>query len=93
MGERVDTRGYVDMRTRLGTDQNSKEKHVRFLLMEVNTSYNMLLGRSCLNAFGAIISSPHLPMKYPSSRGTICIGRADQRTMWKCYVVGLKLYP
>lgn len=43
--ERVDTEGYVDLRTRLGAEQENKEKRVRYLLVEANTSYNVLLGR------------------------------------------------
>lgn len=54
-GERVDTRGYVDLRTSLGTDINAKEIKVRFLLVDANTSYNVLLGRPFLNAFRAIV--------------------------------------
>ncbi|XP_017423577.1 uncharacterized protein LOC108332784 [Vigna angularis] len=57
-GETVDTRGYVDLRTRLGIGRSSEEKRVRYLLVEANTSYNVLLGRPCLNAFGAIVSTP-----------------------------------
>lgn len=57
-GERVGTRGYFDLRTRLGTKQESKELRVRFILVEANTPYNALLGRPCLNAFRAIVSTP-----------------------------------
>ncbi|XP_014511822.1 uncharacterized protein LOC106770532 [Vigna radiata var. radiata] len=57
-GERVDTRGYLDLRIRLGTSRSSEERKVRFLLVEANTSYNALLGRPCLNTFGAIVSTP-----------------------------------
>ncbi|XP_014517467.1 uncharacterized protein LOC106774959 [Vigna radiata var. radiata] len=78
-GERVDTRGYLDLRTRLGTGGKAKELRVRFLLVEANTSYNALLGRPCLNAFGAIVSTPHLVMKFPSESGAICTIRADQK--------------
>ncbi|XP_047174666.1 uncharacterized protein LOC124842265 [Vigna umbellata] len=91
-GERVDTRGYVELRTRLGTGHSSEEKRVRYLLVEANTSYNVLLVRPCLNAFGAIISTPHLTMKYPSEKGTICTVRADQKTARECYAAGLKLH-
>ncbi|XP_017416505.1 uncharacterized protein LOC108327297 [Vigna angularis] len=91
-GERVDTRGYVELRKRLGTGRSSEEKRVWYLLVEANTSYNVLLGRSCLNAFGAIVSTPHLTVKYPSEKGTICIVRADQKTARECYAAGLKLY-
>lgn len=44
IGERVDTRGYLDLRTRLGTGREAKELRIRFLLVEANTSYNVLLG-------------------------------------------------
>ncbi|XP_014500142.1 uncharacterized protein LOC106761138 [Vigna radiata var. radiata] len=76
-GERVDTKGYLDLWTRLGTGREGEEKRVRYLLVDANTSYNVLLGRPCLNSFGAIVSTPHLAMKYPTSRGTICTICAD----------------
>ncbi|XP_047171487.1 uncharacterized protein LOC124839644 [Vigna umbellata] len=77
-GERVDTRGYLDLRTRLGTSRDAPKLRVRFLHVEANTSCNALLGRPCLKAFGAIVSTPHLAMKFPTERGTICTVRADQ---------------
>ncbi|XP_017426213.1 uncharacterized protein LOC108334788 [Vigna angularis] len=92
-GERVDTRGYLDLRTRLGTSREAPELRIRFLLVEANTSYNALLGRPCLNAFGAIVSTPHLAMKFPTEHGDICTVRADQRTARQCYVAGLKVTP
>ncbi|XP_017428574.1 uncharacterized protein LOC108336614 [Vigna angularis] len=92
-GERVDTRGYLDLRTRLRMGLEAPELRVRFLLVEANTSYNALLGRPCLNAFGAIVSTPHLAMKFPTESGTICTVRADQRTARQCYVAGLKVTP
>ncbi|XP_017405964.1 uncharacterized protein LOC108319367 [Vigna angularis] len=72
-GERVDTRGYVDLRMCLGTEKKAKELKIRFLLVEANTSYNVLLGRPCLNAFEAIVSTPHLTLKYPPDNGKICV--------------------
>lgn len=71
-GERVDARGYVDLRTSLGADRGAKEMRVKFLLVKANTSYNVLLRRPCLNAFRAIVSTPHLTLKYPTDRGAIC---------------------
>ncbi|XP_014492389.1 uncharacterized protein LOC106754837 [Vigna radiata var. radiata] len=92
-GERVDTRGYIDLRTHLGSEDGGKELRVRFLLVEANTSYNALLGRPCLNAFGVIVSTPHLAMKFPTDKGNICTVRADERTARQCYVAGLKVTP
>ncbi|XP_014523041.1 uncharacterized protein LOC106779453 [Vigna radiata var. radiata] len=93
VGERVDTRGYLDLRTRLGMQDDAKELRVRFLLVEANTSYNAFVGRPCLNAFGAIVSTPHLTMKFPSDKGTICIIKVDQKTARQCYVACLKVTP
>lgn len=76
-GERVETRGDVDLRASLGVDKNAKELKVRFLLVDAETSYNVLLGRPCLNAFGAIVSTPHLALKYPSDDGEVHTVRAD----------------
>lgn len=78
-GEWVGTRGYVDLRMLLGAERGAKELKVRFLLVEANTSYKVLICRPSLNSFGPIISTPHLTMKYPSDRGTIYMVWADQR--------------
>lgn len=42
-GEGVDTRGYLDLRTQLGTSKEAKDLRIMFLLLEANTSYNALL--------------------------------------------------
>ncbi|XP_022632814.1 uncharacterized protein LOC111240956 [Vigna radiata var. radiata] len=57
-GERVDTKGYLDLWTRIGAGRETDEKKVRYLLVDANTSYNVLIGRPCLNSFGATISTP-----------------------------------
>jgi len=92
-GERVDTRGYLDLRTRIGSRRDGREVRVRFLFVEANTTYNVLLGRPCLNAFGVIVSTLHLAMKFPSDKGTICTVHADQYIARQCYVAGLKIAP
>lgn len=89
----MDTRGFVNLRMSLGTEKRAKELRVRFLLVEAETSYNVLLGRPCLNAFGAIVSTPHLTLKYPSDDGRIWMVRADQKVARECYAAGLKVKP
>lgn len=46
--ERVDTRGCVDLRTSFGTDKGAKEIRIRYLLVEANTPYNVLIGKPCV---------------------------------------------
>jgi len=60
-------------------------------LIEANTSYNVLLGRPCLNAFGAILFTLHLAMKFPSNKGTIYTVHADQQIARQCYAIELKI--
>jgi len=62
-------------------------------LVEANTSYNVLLGRPCLNAFEAIVSTFHLAMKFSFDKGTICTMHADQQIARQCYATGLKVVP
>ncbi|XP_014503340.1 uncharacterized protein LOC106763689 [Vigna radiata var. radiata] len=86
-------KGYVDLRTSLGTDKKAREIKVCFFLVEVETSYNVLLGRPCLNVFGAIVSTPHLTLKYPTDDGVVHTVRADQKMARECYAGGLKVKP
>jgi len=77
-GERVDTHDYLDLRTRIGSRRDGREVRIRYILVEANTSYNILLGRPCLNAFGAIVSTFHLTMRFWSDKGTICTVHVNQ---------------
>jgi len=91
-GERVDTKGYVDLDTRFWKPgRGQKTISVRYIVVDVNISYNALLGRPSLNKLGAIVSTPHLAMKFPSDRGTVATVYANQKTARECYVASLKL--
>ncbi|XP_014496173.1 uncharacterized protein LOC106757853 [Vigna radiata var. radiata] len=43
-GERVDTRGYIELKVSLGLEKDAKELQIRFLLVDADTSYNALFG-------------------------------------------------
>ena len=91
-GERVETRGYVDLYTKLGSERTLfRTIKIRYLIVDANTSYNVLLERPSLNALGAIVSTPHLAMKFPSSTGNIVTIHVDQKTARECYVASLKV--
>ena len=66
-GEQVDTDGYIDLHTKFREPgQGQKTIYVRYVVVDVNTSYNALLGHPSLNKLGAIVSTPHLVMKFQS---------------------------
>ena len=70
-GERVDTKGYIDLVTTFGRGKASKKIKIRSLVVDARTSYNALLGRSSLNKLRAIVSTSHLAMKFPTEKGEI----------------------
>ncbi|XP_068475223.1 uncharacterized protein [Phaseolus vulgaris] len=92
-GERVDTKGFIDLYTTFGDDYLSKTINIRYLLVNANTSYNILLGRPSINKLKAIVSTPHLAMKFPSVNGDIATVHVDQKTARECYVASLKVEP
>ena len=92
-GERVDTRGFIDLFTTFGDDYLSKTINIRYLLVNANTSYNILLDRPSINRLKAIVSTPHLAMKFPSVNGDIATVHVDQKIARECYVASLKVEP
>ncbi|XP_068479118.1 uncharacterized protein [Phaseolus vulgaris] len=90
-GEKVDTKGYIDLPTTFGRGNATKTITIRYLVVDTRTSYNALLGRSLLNKLGAIVSTPHLAMKFPTERGDIATIYVDQKAAKECYATGLKM--
>jgi len=81
-GEWVETRGYVDLMNTFDQDQLSKSFTIRYLIVNENTSYFTLIGIKTLNELGAIVSMPHLKMKFPILTGKIMIVKANQKQEW-----------
>ena len=62
---------------------------IDFLIMSThNSAYNAILGRPSLNKIRAIVSTPHLLMKFPTNRGIGQV-RADQQVARQCYMASL----
>ena len=79
IGERVETRGYVDLMTTFGQGKLSRSFTIRYLLVDATTSYFALIGRKTLKELGAISSMPHLTTKFPTLTWEIVIVKADQK--------------
>ncbi|RDX87847.1 hypothetical protein CR513_30627, partial [Mucuna pruriens] len=69
VGERVDSQGYVNLLATFNNQQTFKTICGRYLLVNPYTSYNILIGKVVLNELGAIVSTPHLAMKFPYMLG------------------------
>jgi len=89
-GEQVSTRGYIDLHTVFQEGTQTKTITIRFLIVDAPTSYNILLGRPSLNTLGAVVSTPHLAMKFPAPSGDILTIHCDQHLARECYMASLR---
>jgi len=92
-GERVNTKGYIELFTKFGAGRTTRTVKIRYLIVDADTSYNILLGRPSLNILGAVISTYHLAIKFPSTSGDIVTVHVDQPTACRCYADSLRKRP
>ncbi|KAL0456265.1 UNVERIFIED_CONTAM: hypothetical protein Slati_0965700 [Sesamum latifolium] len=64
-GEVVHPRGMISLPLTLGSSPRRKTCLVKFLVVDIPSAYNVILGRPTLNAFRAIISTYHMKIKFP----------------------------
>ncbi|KAL0285741.1 UNVERIFIED_CONTAM: hypothetical protein Scaly_2810400 [Sesamum calycinum] len=84
-GEVVYPRGMILLPLTLGTRTPRKTCMLKFLVMDVPSAYNTILGRPTLNAFQAIISTYHIKIKF-STFGGVGEVQGDPLQSKKCYV-------
>ncbi|XP_072058085.1 uncharacterized protein [Arachis hypogaea] len=90
-GERIPVTGYIWVRTTLGEPPHSETLDIQYLIVDCFSPYNIILGRPSLNAFGAIVSTVHLCVKFCSEAGTIATVHSDRKEARQCYNAGLKV--
>ncbi|CAA0806509.1 Unknown protein, partial [Striga hermonthica] len=64
-GGEVMPMGEVSLTVALGSGDTRKVRMVRFVVVGAESSYNIILGRTGLNAFQAVVSTYHMTIKYP----------------------------
>ncbi|RTK56727.1 hypothetical protein DRJ74_15210, partial [Enterococcus faecalis] len=55
--------GFLPLHTTFGKGEKSKTLSIDFIVIDVGSAYNALIGRATLNRLGAVVSTPHLCMK------------------------------
>ncbi|KAK4389965.1 hypothetical protein Sango_2059800 [Sesamum angolense] len=88
-GEVVHPRGIVSLPLTLGTTPLRKTCVLKFLVVDIPSAYNVILGRPTLNAFRAVISTYHMKIKFLVIGG---VGEAQANTLQarKCYIEVIK---
>jgi len=70
-GEQVEVRGYADLRITFRDDNVAKTIMVRYIVVNAPSSYNLLVGRVSIKKLGAVVSTTHLKMKFPTNKGKV----------------------
>ncbi|XP_022874237.1 uncharacterized protein LOC111393068 [Olea europaea var. sylvestris] len=84
-GATVIPEGVVELPVTLGTYPATVVIVTNFLVVKTPMAYNAIYGRPLLNAVGAVPSTYHQIMKFPTSKGVGSM-RGDQHASRKCYV-------
>ncbi|XP_043687706.1 uncharacterized protein LOC122638921 [Telopea speciosissima] len=88
-GPTVNIEGSIDLPLTAGAGDQQTTMMVTFLVVDVPFIYNAILGRVGLNALKAMLSTPHLRMKFSTSQGVgECKG--DQQVSRNCYTTALQ---
>lgn len=67
---------------------------VRYLIVEADTSYNILIKQKSLNQHGAVESTPHMAMKFSAKAySSIIIVKEDPKEAQTCYSLSLNVAP
>ena len=86
----VEVRGYLELRTTFTDGTASRTESIRYLVVNANSTYNILLGRPALNKLRAVPSTRHMKMKLPDLSGKVIVIKSDQEEARKCYENSLK---
>ncbi|KAL0434144.1 UNVERIFIED_CONTAM: hypothetical protein Slati_2748700 [Sesamum latifolium] len=88
-GEVVHPRGMVSLSLTMGVGVTRKTCMLKFLVVDVPSAYNVILGRPTLNAFQAGISTYHIKIKFPTP-GRVGEVQGDPLQSRKCYVEAVR---
>ncbi|RDX77260.1 hypothetical protein CR513_42646, partial [Mucuna pruriens] len=89
-GEKVPIKEVVEIETIFSEGSNAKMILIVYTMIEVEASYNIIMGRSALNRLRAIVSTYHLCMKYPTAGGVGTVW-ADSSVAKRCYQDSLRI--
>jgi len=89
-GDQVEVRGYIELRTTFTDGTVARTEKIKYLVVNAPSAYNILLGRPSLNRLGAVPSTRHMKLKFPSMEGAVITIKSDQKEARHCYENSLK---
>ncbi|VFQ87956.1 unnamed protein product [Cuscuta campestris] len=88
-GDTVEAEGSIVLPAELGSGEKTVWKKMRFIVVDIKCVHNAILGRPGINRVGAVISMPHLCMKFHTPGGVGEV-KGDQRNARECYARAVK---
>ncbi|VFQ90991.1 unnamed protein product [Cuscuta campestris] len=88
-GDTVEAEGYIVLLVELGSGEKTVWKNMRFIVVDIKCVHNAILGRPGINRVGAVISMPHLCMKFHTPGGVGEV-KGEQRNARECYARAVK---
>ncbi|KAL0290207.1 UNVERIFIED_CONTAM: hypothetical protein Sradi_7054500 [Sesamum radiatum] len=88
-GEVVYPRGMISLPLTMRAGTTRKSCILKFLVVDVPSAYNVILGRATLIAFQAVISIHHMKIKFPTPGGVGEV-QGDHLQSRKCYVEAVR---
>lgn len=86
----VPIQGTIDLPTTFGTSPQEVTALVNYYIIDIASSYNVIIGRPTLFFFGAIISAPHMKVKFPTAMGPGSLV-SDIQASKMCYSASISL--
>jgi len=86
----VEVRGYLELRMTFIDGTASRTESIRYLVVNADSAYNILLGRPALNRLRGVSSTCHMKLKIPDLSGKVIVIKSDQKEDKKCYENSLK---
>ena len=80
----------MEQRTTFTDGTASRTESIRYLVVNANSTYNILLGKPALNILRAVSSTRLMKMKLPDLGGKVIVIKSDQEEARKCYENSLK---
>lgn len=88
-GDSLRPKGVVRLKVAFGEAPKIVEVMVNFLVVSAPSAYNAIIGRGTLNQIGAIVSSPHLKVKFHTTHG-VGEERGHQEIAKDCYLASIQ---
>ncbi|VFQ87135.1 unnamed protein product [Cuscuta campestris] len=88
-GDTVEAERSIVLPVELGSGEKTVWRKMRFIVVDIKCVHNAILGRPGINKVGAVISMPHLCMKFHTPCGVGEV-KGDQRNARECYARAVK---